>query len=316
MFSSDKSIFQPSFGSLSKTAAPGSKCSTLNVAVRGNSVSFVVADDVTWCGFLSLLANHVETGNICVDVVLNGNKVEISPEQLLKHALKLGPHRTQSTVVLNFARLQPRGSSTLCAHIVDISMMNTPFGGSVQFTLDDSNETPSLYDYNNLYPCSIARECDSGLHSLDNNELHKMRNILTRLLESNGNVNIHQPVKKEVPDVGPAIEEIKRNLEKLTGDVETITLRTGDALTFISTLSEVCAGMFEKVISLEGQLDAIKNTLNFEDQKCAICMENPKKIALVPCGHVFCPGCTGGILKTHKCPSCRTLIKSTCTLYF
>ena len=53
----------------------------------------------------------------------------------------------------------------------------------------------------------------------------------------------------------------------------------------------------------------MKNLVVYEDSSsvdCIICMENPKSIVLIPCGHFYtCDECS---VKVLKCPICRCAI--------
>jgi len=62
-----------------------------------------------------------------------------------------------------------------------------------------------------------------------------------------------------------------------------------------------------------------KKTLKSTDEgpdssACVICMQEPVKMAFVPCGHTFCLGCATKLITT--CYICRTKINSKLKLYF
>lgn len=67
------------------------------------------------------------------------------------------------------------------------------------------------------------------------------------------------------------------------------------------------------LIKYENQLlDTIKKIkiqINDNNEKiydCAVCMDNPKNTAIVPCGHQFCAQCAQ---RLHRCPMCRGRIQ-------
>jgi len=45
---------------------------------------------------------------------------------------------------------------------------------------------------------------------------------------------------------------------------------------------------------------------------CSICISNPKKVVLIPCGHTFCQECSN---KCKECPICRSNIQSIQIIY-
>lgn len=60
--------------------------------------------------------------------------------------------------------------------------------------------------------------------------------------------------------------------------------------------------------SLQGVRDRQCNSN--ETNMCNICMENEKCVALSPCGHTMCAGCTRQITSRRQpCPECRTPIQ-------
>ena len=52
---------------------------------------------------------------------------------------------------------------------------------------------------------------------------------------------------------------------------------------------------------------------------CSICMSEPPRMAMVPCGHVFsCEGCTAAMLElmpTLVCPICRGNVEGAIKIY-
>lgn len=55
-----------------------------------------------------------------------------------------------------------------------------------------------------------------------------------------------------------------------------------------------------------------------EDKSCAVCMNDTKNMALVPCGHVcLCEACCRAVMSSgsRKCPVCRIGIESTLKVY-
>jgi len=51
----------------------------------------------------------------------------------------------------------------------------------------------------------------------------------------------------------------------------------------------------------------IKVYMDDEDDTCCICYDSKRELVLVPCGHFnMCKTCTNSILKTNKCPICRS----------
>lgn len=55
-----------------------------------------------------------------------------------------------------------------------------------------------------------------------------------------------------------------------------------------------------------GVVNSNDDVEEIEERACTVCMSNKKSFALVPCGHMFCGGCSADILHTSgTCPICR-----------
>ena len=64
-----------------------------------------------------------------------------------------------------------------------------------------------------------------------------------------------------------------------------------------------------------GGIDAKKRARDETDDLCSICLDKPRTMALVPCGHkCLCSGCASKWDK-QKCPMCRKLVTSTMRIY-
>ena len=91
----------------------------------------------------------------------------------------------------------------------------------------------------------------------------------------------------------------------------------------------------KKIASLEGETDNISNKLNAlralivtgvneivkpedkEKKMCPVCFDNEVNIALVPCGHTYCKGCSEADRSRYaKCPQCRTQINARIKIFF
>jgi hypothetical protein len=91
----------------------------------------------------------------------------------------------------------------------------------------------------------------------------------------------------------------------------------------------------KKIAVLEGETDNISNKLNAlralivtgvnqivkpedkEKKMCPVCFDNEVNIALVPCGHTYCKGCSEADRSRYaKCPQCRTQINARIKIFF
>lgn len=55
----------------------------------------------------------------------------------------------------------------------------------------------------------------------------------------------------------------------------------------------------------------------YEDEQCCICMVNKRRLALAPCGHVLCVGCTKEMESRSAlaCPQCRRVVEGVLPLH-
>lgn len=58
---------------------------------------------------------------------------------------------------------------------------------------------------------------------------------------------------------------------------------------------------------------SISGNNNDDRYTCGICFDGQREIALIPCGHTFCPNCS---LNLNKCAVCRKDIKGRLRLYY
>ena len=97
-----------------------------------------------------------------------------------------------------------------------------------------------------------------------------------------------------------------------------VTLARGPSGTFFYRVSakfieEVTDGASVLIPSEKIKLRVFEDE---HDDTCTICMEAPKELVIVPCGHFnMCKTCTESVMKTSKkCPFCRGVIQYTVTL--
>lgn len=65
-----------------------------------------------------------------------------------------------------------------------------------------------------------------------------------------------------------------------------------------------------------GAVDSDDEEEQIEERACNVCMTNKKSFALVPCGHMFCGGCSAEIVHTSgTCPICRARFHSRHRVY-
>ena len=58
---------------------------------------------------------------------------------------------------------------------------------------------------------------------------------------------------------------------------------------------------------------SLSNPSTLVSNECPICLENPRSCVLIPCGHIFCPPCSGALT---TCPLCREIVESKVKAFF
>ena len=110
-------------------------------------------------------------------------------------------------------------------------------------------------------------------------------------------------------------------------------------LPFHSTLSKSVVAVLTRLDSrkhdLESELRLITNKLNalrkiivvgvkemvspdeVNKKLCPVCFDREVDMAMVPCGHTFCKGCSDVDINMHaNCPQCRTAVRSRIKIFF
>jgi hypothetical protein len=108
-------------------------------------------------------------------------------------------------------------------------------------------------------------------------------------------------VKKFFKEVNGDISDIiRQKIMELEGEIENISRK------LISLRSLILTGVNE-----------IMKPENVEKKMCSVCFDNEINMALVPCGHTFCKGCSEIDRSRYaKCPQCRTQINARIKIYF
>ena len=54
-----------------------------------------------------------------------------------------------------------------------------------------------------------------------------------------------------------------------------------------------------------------------QDNQCVVCMENPREVAFIPCGHIICCQACGETIRagSNKCPMCRGSLQGVLRVY-
>ena len=110
-------------------------------------------------------------------------------------------------------------------------------------------------------------------------------------------------------------------------------------LPFHSTLSKSVAAVLTTLDSrrndLESEIRLVTNKLNslrkiitvgvkeivspdeVNKKLCPVCFDREVDMAMVPCGHTFCKGCSDVDINMHaNCPQCRTAVRSRIKIFF
>ena len=67
-----------------------------------------------------------------------------------------------------------------------------------------------------------------------------------------------------------------------------------------------------------GISEAEYQTRREQESQCVVCMNNPREVAFIPCGHiVYCQACGQHIHGTqpNRCPTCRVPIQNLLRVY-
>ena len=113
--------------------------------------------------------------------------------------------------------------------------------------------------------------------------------------------SLNDQVKKFFKEVNGDISDIiRQKIMELEGEIENISRK------LISLRSLILTGVNE-----------IMKPENVEKKMCSVCFDNEINMALVPCGHTFCKGCSEIDRSRYaKCPQCRTQINARIKIYF
>jgi len=89
-----------------------------------------------------------------------------------------------------------------------------------------------------------------------------------------------------------------------------------NGLTERTTIRLLFVDWYDKNVKTK-KIEKITNDLK-SNILCCICMENPKEIAFIPCGHrACCMKCSNDVIKSNNkiCPLCKTNIDSVLKVY-
>lgn len=139
------------------------------------------------------------------------------------------------------------------------------------------------------------------------NKIETHMEVLKKVYMSNKVSNVdtlnilNDQVKKFFNDVNSEISDIiRQKIMELEGEIENISRK------LISLRSLILTGVNE-----------IMKPENVEKKMCSVCFDNEINMALVPCGHTFCKGCSEIDRSRYaKCPQCRTQINARIKIYF
>jgi len=104
---------------------------------------------------------------------------------------------------------------------------------------------------------------------------------------------------------------------------------------FKETNERVAGILTRKIMELEGDLEDMSRKLNalrslivtgvneivktedVQKKMCPVCFDNEVCVALVPCGHTYCKGCSEIDRSRYaKCPQCRASVNARVKIYF
>jgi len=139
------------------------------------------------------------------------------------------------------------------------------------------------------------------------NKIETHMEVLKKVYMSNKVSNVdtlnslNDQVKKFFKEVNGDISDIiRQKIMELEGEIENISRK------LISLRSLILTGVNE-----------IMKPENIEKKMCSVCFDNEINMALVPCGHTFCKGCSEIDRSRYaKCPQCRTQINARIKIYF
>ena len=139
------------------------------------------------------------------------------------------------------------------------------------------------------------------------NKIETHMEVLKKVYMSNKVSNVdtlnslNDQVKKFFNDVNSEISDIiRQKIMELEGEIENISRK------LISLRSLILTGVNE-----------IMKPENTEKKMCSVCFDNEINMALIPCGHTFCKGCSEIDRSRYaKCPQCRTQINARIKIYF
>jgi len=139
------------------------------------------------------------------------------------------------------------------------------------------------------------------------NKIETHMEVIKNIYMSNKVMNVdilnglNDQIKKFFKDVNSETSDIiRQKIMELEGEIENISRK------LISLRSLILTGVNE-----------IMKPENVEKKMCSVCFDNEINMALVPCGHTFCKGCSEIDRSRYaKCPQCRTQINARIKIYF
>lgn len=349
MFSGQTDFFsRHNFRGPPKPAKPdisGLECLKCYVRTMQDPLAFVVTASVNWSDFLGVLKQHLKLNDITVNrVTLGGEDIHVSPTDTLKRMLGIGSGNTECTIEIEivcfYVGLSGERVKAYDQYVVDISSLGSPFDYNASFSAPDNDEIifdafsttpPSQHKSKKTHIPKKAKYQDSESRdeyaeprddlSKINERLHVVQNQLARMSEIHRKANmdtdaLDRTVKEEIGRLRSDIKKIDNDLKLQTASINVIIQRGAKVEEMLATVSGLCLDLCMSMNAMREELGTLRNAVTPEEQKCSICMENAKDVALVPCGHTFCHACATELIKNPGCPNCRKSIESVCKLYF
>ena len=156
---------------------------------------------------------------------------------------------------------------------------------------------------NELNLCnSVIQDTNRNLKNSENSNEAIMR-IITKHnptgLESFQNIYLpfHSTLSKSVATVLTTLDSRRNDLES---EIRLITNK-------LNALRKIIVVGVKEIVS--------PNEVN--KKLCPVCFDREVDMAMVPCGHTFCKGCSDVDINMHaNCPQCRTAVRSRIKIFF
>jgi hypothetical protein len=156
---------------------------------------------------------------------------------------------------------------------------------------------------NELNLCNgVIQDTNRNLKNSENSNEAIMRIITTHNptgLESFQNIYLpfHSTLSKSVATLLATLDSRRNNLES---EIRLVTNK-------LNALRKIITVGVKEIVSP----DEVNKKL------CPVCFDREVDMAMVPCGHTFCKGCSDVDINMHaNCPQCRTAVRSRIKIFF